>query len=321
MRVFITACETRCMRDAARRLRLTQPRVSQVIKGLERDLEAPLFDRTLRPMGLTSAGAMLFQKAQRLIEEAEGTRDEIRRHGSGLWPELRIGISDSLSVTLVPLLVRSLRQRVKSLSVWVGSSSEACRALAGRDLDLVISCDPMTSAMHLERYELCREPIVLLSPRDVALPTGPDRDRERIAYLAERLPLIRYSTCSPLARQIGRLLEHLAVHLPNQLEFNTSEAIVHMVAERLGWAISTPLCVLQSRADTTKVVLTPLRGARAQRSIMLIGREGELGDLPRIVARLSCDIMREEAVPLVRSMLGNAGDQVRVPSHLRRQAA
>ncbi|WP_432420241.1 helix-turn-helix domain-containing protein, partial [Opacimonas viscosa] len=47
------------MRDAAARLNVTQPAVSQAVKALEEHVGVALFDRRVRPARLTDAGDML----------------------------------------------------------------------------------------------------------------------------------------------------------------------------------------------------------------------------------------------------------------------
>jgi DNA-binding transcriptional LysR family regulator len=65
--IFIAVCETGSMAAAARTLGLTQPAVSQAIADLESRTGTMLFDRSVRPIGLTPAGGVMRQRAAALL--------------------------------------------------------------------------------------------------------------------------------------------------------------------------------------------------------------------------------------------------------------
>ncbi|MFD2781729.1 LysR family transcriptional regulator [Novosphingobium pokkalii] len=53
LEVFVLTVELGGMTACAQQLRITQSAVSQTITRLEQGIGAPLFDRSLRPLGLT----------------------------------------------------------------------------------------------------------------------------------------------------------------------------------------------------------------------------------------------------------------------------
>src|SRR5690606_21137662 len=105
-----------------------------------------------------------------------------------------------------------------------------------------------------------------------------------------------YSPVSPLARQIETHLRRLGVEPPYNLEFNASEAVLEMVHHRLGWTITTPLCLLQGRADFSKIAISRLPLGGVSRSISLLARRHELGLLPRRLSAISCGIIDQTVV-------------------------
>lgn len=50
LRVFLAVCETGSMTDAARKLKLTQPAVSRIIRQLDEAVGLPVMDRDLSPI-------------------------------------------------------------------------------------------------------------------------------------------------------------------------------------------------------------------------------------------------------------------------------
>ena len=73
LEVFVMTVELGGMSQCATHLQVTQSAVSQTIARLEAGIGAPLFDRTMRPMGLTASGKALMARGQALIAQARAT--------------------------------------------------------------------------------------------------------------------------------------------------------------------------------------------------------------------------------------------------------
>ena len=81
LRVFVTVAAERSFSRAARKLRRTQPAVSQAIRRLEDSTGERLVDRSSRDGTLTDAGELLLDYATRLLrlaDEAAGAVAELR---------------------------------------------------------------------------------------------------------------------------------------------------------------------------------------------------------------------------------------------------
>ena len=61
LEVFVLTVELGGMTASAQQMRITQSAVSQTIARLEQGIGTMLFDRTLRPLGLTPAGRALYE--------------------------------------------------------------------------------------------------------------------------------------------------------------------------------------------------------------------------------------------------------------------
>ncbi|MFD8612814.1 LysR family transcriptional regulator [Streptomyces sp. NPDC059631] len=68
LRYFAAVAEAGTVTEAARRLRIAQPSLSQQIKQLERRVGAPLFRRLPRGMELTEAGRLLLAGVRRALD-------------------------------------------------------------------------------------------------------------------------------------------------------------------------------------------------------------------------------------------------------------
>jgi DNA-binding transcriptional LysR family regulator len=74
---FVTVAETGGFTSAAARVHITQSGVSAQIRQLERELGAPLLDRSGRTVTLTSAGAAALPHARAALAAATAVRDAI----------------------------------------------------------------------------------------------------------------------------------------------------------------------------------------------------------------------------------------------------
>jgi len=293
LKVFLTVADLASMTAAAKRLDLSQSAVSQAIRQLEDHLGVVLVDRERRPLALTAAGAGLRERGARLVAEAETLYKAIREQAGTEAQLLRIGMVDSFAATLGPALLKMLLSSTVRLHVASGLSPGLGEALLARNLDMIVTTDPPEAVGALERYRLLTEPYVLLLPRALA-----ESCREpTIASLAALAPLVRFNVGSHIGATIERYLDETGVVPPNRLEIDTADSLVAMVAAGIGWALITPLCLLQARADAAAVAVSPLPGPPLARDLTLVARKGEYGVLPRRIAASVGDIFDAEWRP------------------------
>ncbi|RMF16868.1 MAG: LysR family transcriptional regulator [Gammaproteobacteria bacterium] len=90
--IFLAIAQTGGIRQAARKLEMAPPSVSQALKRLEATLGLPLITRTTRHMELTDAGRLLFEKAAPLVAELDQTLSEINELSQVPSGKLRLTI-------------------------------------------------------------------------------------------------------------------------------------------------------------------------------------------------------------------------------------
>jgi len=307
LEVFAAVAEQRSLTAAAATLGVTQSAVSQHLKLLEDELGQVLVDRAVRPVGLTAAGVALRARAVQLLADAAQARAAIRDIARGALPHLRIAVIGSLAGTLVPPLVSALTDRleVRRVSVWRGLATTDENALIDRDVDMLVTSDPLDNIDGLDRFELFNEPYVLATPPG-EMP--PERART-LAALGQNLPFIRYTRRTQMGWAIEGHLKRLRLDLPAPLEFDSAEDVIAMVAAGRGWAITAPSHVLQGLRAGEAIATAPLPGPGMRRAIGLVVRSGELGRLPGEVRVLCAEVLRRDFLPrLARAMpwLGEA---------------
>ena len=88
---------------AAKKLYVSQPSLSQMIRQVEGEYGVSLFDRTVSPLRLTYAGEKYLEAANAMLtlnERLENELREIRQESSGL---LRLGISVQRAIQILPV--------------------------------------------------------------------------------------------------------------------------------------------------------------------------------------------------------------------------
>lgn len=96
LRYFLAVAQTLNFTQAARRLNMSQPPLSQQIADLEREIGVRLFDRHSRNVELTAAGRTFLRHAQSLMAQAERAAVEARAAGQGTTGVLHVASTSSV---------------------------------------------------------------------------------------------------------------------------------------------------------------------------------------------------------------------------------
>ncbi|MBD2303859.1 LysR family transcriptional regulator [Nostoc sp. FACHB-190] len=112
LRYFIAVAEELHFTNAAQRLHIAQPPLSQQLQQLEAEIGVKLFHRkTKRQVQLTEAGKVFLQEAYGLLQQLETAVALTQRIGKGQTGQLRIGFTSLAIYDLLPLILREFRQQ------------------------------------------------------------------------------------------------------------------------------------------------------------------------------------------------------------------
>lgn len=138
LRYFVVLAETLHFGKAALRLSISQPPLSHQIRVLERELGAPLFERSNRRVELTPAGHALLPEARHLLEQAARTEQIAARVERGELGELRLGFVGTAALTqAVSTLILNYRQQWPGVRLRIAelSTQEQLSAMVEHRLD------------------------------------------------------------------------------------------------------------------------------------------------------------------------------------------
>lgn len=288
--VFLTVYSLGTMSAAAETLRVSQSAVSQTIAQLEQSMGMVLIDRSRRPIALTPAGLYIAQHGEPVIAQARRLKSQASEVSKTGNVHLRLGLIDSFAKSIGPHLIKQLYKRTSGLSIQIGMAVAQEQALLRREIDMVITTNAFVDNAALEHRLLYKEGFIAIAP----IRPRPRQAAPTLQSLAAAMPFIRFSRSSPLGVRIERILRYNQLDVPMRLEVDHADTMTLMVSEGLGWAISTPTCLMQTGdrfADSLELV--PVNAGRSARSIFLVYRRDEFPTLP------------EEIIDCVRQTLRN----------------
>ncbi|MBX6963949.1 LysR family transcriptional regulator [Alcaligenes faecalis] len=291
LRIFLTTAQDCNMSKAAERLGITQSAVSQSIRLLEENFGTPLLNRSARPLTLTAAGLTLVNRGTTLLNQAMNLRGSVIEASQGIKPNLRVGLVDSFAASCGTPLVQELLRGTAQLSVRTGLTPNLAEALVRRELDLVIS----TRTLDIEgigNHFLMSERFLVIAPKGLAFPCTSMAD---LVTLSKQLPLIRFNAQSHLGTQVERSLRQAGISSARRLEVETADTLTSMVAGGIGWAVTTPLCLLQGARSAGALHLGFVPELNAERRLYLHVRTGEYGQLGKETFELAATVLGTHA--------------------------
>ncbi len=244
---------------AAKALSLSQPAISEQVRGLERDHDVQLFTREGRNVVLTGVGERLFRLTERYFEaesEMAALLSEARVAPAG---KLRLIVDSAHHVTGLLTAFRARYPRI-SLHLRSGNTEAVIAALGAYEAEIGLA-GAQDFGREMTVLELGASPIVAFAARGVVAGRG----AKTLAELA-RLPLVLREKGSKTRAKLEGEAARLGLKLVPAIEAEGREAVREIVASGAGVGFV-------SRAEfghDPRLVEIPLRGARMAMNESLI---------------------------------------------------
>jgi DNA-binding transcriptional LysR family regulator len=272
LRVFVTVAAERSFSRAARKLRRTQPAVSQAIRRLEDSCGERLIERASRDGRLTDAGDLLLDYAARtlrLIDEASGAVADLRDVKKG---RVLIGANEGGVHAVLPV-VAAFHTRYPAILVDI-------RRLAARQMAqevLLRSVDFGVLTFNPADPELLS---VLLGTDEFVLLVRPGHElagrRQITMEQMGRQPVIAHNDPSPARERVLRLYEQRHTALNIRMSLPSLDGIKRAVEMGLGVALLPRRCAVTELASG-QLIAVGVPELRAPRQLRLVyRRDGDL---------------------------------------------
>ncbi|MEU6125599.1 LysR family transcriptional regulator [Streptomyces sp. NPDC047123] len=166
LETFLALAEELHFGRTAERLVLSQARVSQTLKKLERRIGAPLFERTSRVVRISPLGRRLYEDLAPLHAGMEAALARARDAARGVEGELNVGFLGAGAGTLTGPILAGYRERCPGVEVRMCEVqfSDPLGALREGEVDVLFTCLPV------QEPDLTVGPVVINEPRLLAMP-------------------------------------------------------------------------------------------------------------------------------------------------------
>ncbi|MEI5098813.1 LysR substrate-binding domain-containing protein [Streptomyces sp. PmtG] len=168
LETFLTLAEELHFGRTADRLLISQARVSQTVKKLERKIGAPLFERTSRVVRMSSLGRQLYEDLAPLHQRMEAAVARAKDVARGVDGELGVGFLGSGAGSLTQPILRLFRERCPRCEVRMRETQfqDPLGMLRSGEVDVLFTCLPVVEP------DLTVGPVVIDEPRVLAVPVG-----------------------------------------------------------------------------------------------------------------------------------------------------
>ena len=292
LRIFAAITEADTLTQAAERLGITQSAVSQTLKQIELQTGTQLVNTRSRPIKLTPSGQVLKGYAQQILNDTQRMLADVRMASKGGMLPLNIGMIDSFCDVAGLQFMQQVKPFTSKLTLRTGLGSPLSQDLLNRDLDLLITSDPIDEHPELQRFPILRDPFVMIVPEEFA-----QDGIATPAWLAENVPFVSYTRSSRLGILTDLIARRLNINLNVAYELDSTQTLLRFVQSGQGWAITTGLCLVRYPELLRGTRVMQLANGANARHLTMLCRPNELGAVPEKVATLCRSIYGDDIVP------------------------
>lgn len=268
LRLFVAVAEERHFGNAARRLHIAQPPLSQQIQKLERRLGTELFDRSRRPIELTDAGEALFAEARLALTYAKRAYAAARRAANGQLGCVYIGAMQAAVNGVLAYVMRAHRLQypdVKLELIELGNV-EQVEQLVDHRIDVGFLRGPIDEPS-LTIQTLIADPLAAVVCVDHALADQERIDPRQLAH--EPTILWTRAAATTTYADVVELFRMYDIDPPIVDEVQHIQTILALVASGAGIALLPTSFINLNRKD---VRFIPLSGELPHRPLILAWR-------------------------------------------------
>ncbi len=164
-RYFVAVAEQLHFGEAALRLDIAQPALSQQIRRLEEELRTPLLRRTRRHVELTDAGRIFLEEARATLAQAERAVRMAQRASRGEIGQLKVGFVKWADVSGIPKAIRTFGLRYPEVELELHSLSAPEQTEALRAGRINVGFTRPLDCPDLASEPLFWEPLIVVFPR------------------------------------------------------------------------------------------------------------------------------------------------------------
>lgn len=287
---FVKIAECGSFTRAAALLHISQPAISRRIELLERDLEAPLFERLRGGARPTASDEAFLPFAQRILADVRDSVVAVRELESGDHGSLSLAIVGTLASTTLLRRLTSFRADYPAVRIALrtANSNEVSRLVRSGESQLGLRYfEDMSPG--LDSVLVARERLVIVSAQGSAIVRGDARnalDLTGVPWVG--FPVGTESSGEPFARAMDRYLAGLGLADADRIVIDSLTAQKRMIEADFGVGMVLESAVSEElRIGTLR--LLDIEGFEASSPVYLVRRKGgyESGAIRKLIAWLT----------------------------------
>lgn len=219
---------------AAKSLHISQPSLSNAIKTLELEINAPLIERTTKKFQLTELGQQFYQRSKSLLAQFEVMDTELKELAKGEQLEIRLGMIESANHWFSQVIIAYQKQYPQNQITLIDTlyNQTVRQALLGLNVHGVITNQHIVD-QEIKSELLYTEPYVVLTKKDHPFAT---KEKITLVDFAEESLIIgmpEFQTSAQILKAFEQ--ENITPHIQYKIE--RFEMIKVLVEEGLGIAL------------------------------------------------------------------------------------
>ena len=293
---FLAVAEELHFGRAAKRLHMAQPPLSRLIRQLESELGATLFERNTRHVTLTPQGEALLEPARELVMLAQRMKDVVSKSQAGETGRVRLGFAGASVNQAVGELARQVRRRRPGISLELYSSQFSYLGLEkvlDDSLDLVIGRWDFLPAEISSRLVALEELLIAL-PESHPLAVRETVDVEDLA--GEAWIVLPGGAGATLPNRLNTLAMN-AGFVPRIVQV-APDSWTLVVLVGAGMGISLILSSVRDNVPSRGVVYKPLTQEQKPVEVRLLWRRGDANPALQSVIEISETVFPAPGGPL-----------------------
>lgn len=250
---FCAVCRYHNITQAAQKLYVTQPAISNAIRELEKEFSINLFTRSKNHLTLTKEGELFYHKANELLQNIEQTSMQLYDLGRQTSP-VRIGIPPLLSTVFFPEMLLEFQKLYSDIPIelYEYGSIRAATLVQEDFLDLALVNMHFYEIDKVNSYRIMTDRLVFcISPKHSLA----GESAVSIDMLKEE-PLIMYNTDSVQNTTLNAVFESRGI-IPNViLRASQLYTIKKFISNNLGGAFLYS-SLLKDQSDLIGIPIEP----------------------------------------------------------------
>lgn len=258
--------------QAAEKCFVTQPTLSMQVQKLEEELAVKLFNRSTKPISLTTIGEKIIEQAKIILKEARRMDDIVSMERGIVGGNFRLGIIPTIMPTLLPLFLNTFIKKFPKVNLKIEELNTAAivEELKNGKLDAGIAASPLGDSKLIEK-PLYYEPFVGYIPQTHPLSKLKSLNPSDL----EKMDILVLEDGHCFREHVLKLCQTSNPTNSFNLKSGSFETLIHLANDGLGMTL-LPYLQTRNLSPKNKENLRPFESPEPAREISLIYSKSQL---------------------------------------------